>query len=124
MVKVELKNGIELILQETKLETLVTDADFVVTGEGRLDSQTVMGKVPVGVSKIAQKHGVPVLAFAGAVTQEAGLCNEYGIDAFFPIVRGVCTLEDAMKKENACGNLADTAEQAFRLIQRVQEVKR
>lgn len=117
----ELKNGISLILRETKLEEYIKDADYVITGEGRLDSQTVMGKVPVGVAEIAKKYNVPVLAFAGAVTPEAGLCNEYGIDAFFPIVRGICTLKEAMEYENAYNNLADAAEQAFRLIKAVRE---
>ncbi|MBO5364798.1 MAG: glycerate kinase [Clostridia bacterium] len=117
----ELKNGIELVLRETELERYVADADYVVTGEGRLDSQTVMGKVPVGVAKIAKKYRVPVLAFAGAVTPEAGLCNQHGIDAFFPILRRVSSLEEAMEKENAETNLTDTAEQVFRLIRSVEE---
>ena len=118
----ELKNGISLVLRETRLEDYIKNADYVITGEGRLDSQTVMGKVPVGVAEIAKKYHIPVLAFAGAVTPEAGLCNEHGIDAFFPIVRGICTLEEAMKLENACRNLSDAAEQAFRLIGAVREV--
>lgn len=118
----ELKNGISLVLRETRLEDYIKNADYVITGEGRLDSQTVMGKVPVGVAEIAKKYHIPVLAFAGAVTPEAGLCNKHGIDAFFPIVRGICTLEEAMKLENARRNLSDAAEQAFRLIGAVREV--
>ena len=58
----------------------------------------------------------PVIAFAGCVTEEASACNGAGIDAFFPILRGVVTLEDAMNTENAKHNLEKTAEQAFRLI--------
>lgn len=112
----ELKNGIALVLKETNLEEYIQNADYVITGEGRLDSQTVMGKVPIGVADIAKKYQVPVLAFAGAVTSDAGLCNDRGIDAFFPIVRGVCTLEEAMNYENARRNLSQAAEQAFRLI--------
>ena len=61
-----------------------------------------------------KKYGKPVLAFAGAVERDAGKCNEHGIDAFFPILRGVVTLEEAMKNENAKRNLADTAEQVYR----------
>ena len=75
-----------------------------------------MGKVPVGVAEIAKKHGKPVIAFSGCVTDEAKACNEYGIDAFFPILRGVVTLEEAMNPENAYRNMADTAEQVFRLL--------
>ena len=75
-----------------------------------------MGKLPVGVATIAKKYGKPCVAFSGAVSEDAGELNSYGIDAFFPILRSVCTLEDAMKKENAAKNLRDTAEQAFRLM--------
>ena len=115
-----LKNGIGLILTETALEDHVRGADFVITGEGRLDSQTVMGKAPSGVAGIAKKYGIPVLAFSGCVTREATVCNEHGIDAFFPIVRAAVSLEEAMNTENAYRNLADTAEQAFRLIKTVR----
>ncbi len=118
----ELKNGIELVLKETRLEEYIKDANYVITGEGRLDSQTVMGKVPVGVAKIAKKHRIPVLAFAGAVTPEAGVCNEYGIDAFFPILRRICSLDEAMKPSHAQQNLKDAVEQAFQLIKVVREV--
>jgi len=111
----KLKNGIRLILEKTHLEDYVKDADIVITGEGRLDSQTVMGKVPVGVAETAKKYGKPVIAFSGCVTKDAGICNEHGIDAFFPILRGVVTLEEAMKPDNAYANMRDTAEQVFRL---------
>ena len=83
------------------LEEKMKNADVVVTGEGRLDAQTVMGKAPVGVAALAKKYNAKVIAFAGSVAPEASVCNQAGIDAFFPIVRGVTTLEEAMKKENA-----------------------
>ena len=108
--------GIELVMRATELEKQIQDADIVVTGEGRLDAQTCMGKAPVGVAKAAKKYGKSVIAFSGAVTKDAGLCNEYGIDAFFPIIPAPCSLKDAMDSENAYTNLKNTAEQAFRLI--------
>ncbi|MCF0115450.1 MAG: glycerate kinase [Erysipelotrichaceae bacterium] len=108
--------GIELCLDAVKLEEDMQGADIVVTGEGRLDFQTAMGKAPVGVAKLAKKYGAKVLAFAGGVTKEARACNEAGIDAFFPVVRGVCTLEEAMNSDNARANVRDTAEQVFRLL--------
>ena len=108
--------GIELILDAVKLEEELKDADIVVTGEGRLDHQTAMGKAPVGVAKLAKKYGAKVLAFAGAVTEGAVACNEEGIDAFFPIVRGVTTLEEAMNPVNARKNMAATVEQVFRML--------
>ena len=89
---------------------------MVVTGEGRLDGQTAMGKAPVGVASLAKKYGKTVVAFAGSVTRDAVKCNEKGIDAFFPVIRGISTLEEAMDPKTAGQNLADTAEQVFRLI--------
>lgn len=111
-----LESGIKIILEETRLEQYIEDADIVVTGEGRLDGQTAMGKAPTGVAMLARKHQIPVIAFAGSVTKEAAECNANGIDAFFPILRSIVTLEEAMKPENAIANLEDTAEQVFRLM--------
>ena len=111
-----LESGIKIVLEETSLEKYMENADIVITGEGRLDGQTAMGKAPVGVACLAKKHNIPVTAFAGSVTKEAIACNQNGIDAFFPILRGVTTLEDAMKPENAKANMADTVEQVFRLL--------
>ena len=118
-----LQSGIDLVIAETALEEKIRDADVVVTGEGRLDSQSVMGKAPVGVARLAKKYGKPVIAFAGCVTEDARLCNAHGIDAFFPILRGVVTLDEAMDKENAACNLKATAEQAFRLFRCATEEK-
>lgn len=108
--------GIELILDAVGLEDELSGADVVVTGEGRLDFQTAMGKAPVGVAKLAKKYNARVVAFAGSVTKEATACNKEGIDAFFPILRGVCTLADAMDPVNARNNMIATVEQVFRLF--------
>ena len=75
-----------------------------------------MGKVPVGVAKLAKKYDCKVIAFAGGVTDDAKACNAEGIDAFFPIVRGVTTLEEAMDKETAKSNMAAAVEQVFNLL--------
>ncbi len=112
-----LESGITIVLDETRLEDYIKNADLVVTGEGRLDSQTVMGKAPIGVARLAKKHGKPVIAFSGCVTADAEVCNAHGIDAFFPIMRTVVTLEEALRAENAYENLVNTAYQVFRLIQ-------
>ena len=111
--------GIELVIGETGLERHIKDADLVVTGEGRLDGQSYMGKAPIGVAKLAKKYGKPVIAFSGCVTDDAVLCNEHGIDAFFPILRKPCTLQEAMNKDNAYKNLRDTAFQVFGLIKTI-----
>lgn len=111
-----LESGIKIVLEETRLEDYVKDADLVITGEGRLDGQTVMGKAPIGVARIAKKYNKPVLAFAGSVTPDAKACNDHGIDAYFPILRGIQTLQEAMDPENARQNMIDTVEQAIRLF--------
>jgi len=116
----ELTPGIDLIMKATGLEAHIKDADIVITGEGSLDRQSYMGKAPVGVAKLAKKYGKPVIAFAGAVTPGASICNEHGIDAFFPAVRTPCSLEEAMAPMNATANLSDTAEQVFRVINMIK----
>ena len=111
-----LKSGIQIILEEINLEAAIKNADIVVTGEGRLDSQTVMGKAPIGVAKLAKKYGKKVIAFSGCVTEDAEICNEHGIDAFFPVLRGITSLEEALDPANAYRNLSATAYQVFRLL--------
>lgn len=108
--------GIELLLDAVGLEEELSGADVVVTGEGRLDFQTAMGKAPVGVARLAKKYNAKVIAFAGSVTKEATACNKEGIDAFFPILRGVCTLAEAMDPVAARNNMTATVEQVFRLL--------
>ena len=111
-----LRSGVETVLEEIRLEEAIRDADLVVTGEGRLDGQTVMGKAPIGVAGLAKKYGKTVIAFSGCVTEDAEICNDYGIDAFFPILREVTTLEDALDPQRAYQNLEATAYQVFRLL--------
>lgn len=115
-----LESGIKIVLEETKLEDYIKNADIVVTGEGRLDGQTVFGKAPIGVARIAKKYDKTVLAFSGSVTNDAVACNDHGIDAFFPILRNICTLEEAMDIENAKANLTATVSQVFRLLKITQ----
>ena len=112
----ELIRGIDLIFSATDLDIYVQSADIVITGEGKLDGQTVMGKAPAGIAALAKKYGKPVIAFAGSVGNDASLCHSCGIDAFFSIVRGPVSLDEAMYRENAISNLANTAEQVFRAL--------
>lgn len=114
----KLEPGIDIVLETIALEKALLDADLVITGEGRLDEQTAMGKAPVGVAKLAKKHGKTVIAFAGSVTSGARECNKQGIDAYFPILRQITTLEEAMDHEQAAQNLADTTEQVMRLVRK------
>ena len=111
-----LEPGAAIVLRETGLETWIQKADIVLTGEGRLDGQTVYGKAPIAVARCAKRYGKPVLALAGSVRRDASECNKHGMDAFFPILREVITLEEALDAKEAKKNMSDTAEQVFRLI--------
>ena len=111
-----LSPGADLIIRETSLEEAVKNSDIVITGEGCIDGQTAMGKAPVRIAALARKHGRPVIAFCGAVRGGAELCLGKGIGAYFPVIRDVCSLRQAMDGSIARRNLADTAEQVFRCI--------
>ena len=108
--------GIGLVLKQIKIEKAIRDADVVITGEGCLDAQTVMGKAPAGIAGLAKQYQKTVIAFCGVRRNGAEICNENGIDAYFPILHEICTASEAMMPEYAEKNLSDTAEQVFRLV--------
>ncbi len=112
----DLQPGIGLVMDAVDMEKTMEGADLVFTGEGRLDGQTAMGKAPVGIAKLAKEHGAKVVALAGAVIEGAEKCNENGIDAFFPILRRIVTLDEAMDPKTAKENMVRTAEQVIRLV--------
>lgn len=116
-LQARLEPGIDLVMETLKLEEIIKNADFVITGEGRLDEQTAMGKGPAGIAGYAKKHGVKVIALAGSVTEGAGQCNNVGIDAYFSILTTIVDLPTAMLKNVATYNLMTTSEQLFRLIE-------
>lgn len=94
----------------------------MITGEGRIDSQTIHGKVPVGVAKVAKRYGKPVIGIAGSLTADVGVVHQHGIDAVFSVIYSVCSLEDALShaRENvrmAARNIAATL-QAGQALQR------
>jgi glycerate kinase len=103
----ELRQGIEIVTDALALDKHVADADLVITGEGRIDSQTVHGKVPVGVAKVAKRYNVPVIGIAGSLTADVGVVHDHGIDAVFSVIYKICTLEDALA--NAGENVRMTA---------------
>ncbi len=111
-----LESGFKIVSDITELENHIKKTDIVVTGEGKIDGQTVMGKAPIGVAALAKKYNKKVIAFSGIVSDDAEICNEWGIDAFFPILRKITSTENAIKTENAYKNLSDTAYQVFRLL--------
>ena len=106
-LQAELKPGVEIVLEHIDFETQVKDADLVITGEGRIDGQSVFGKAPVGVAAVARRYQVPVIAFAGSLGAGAEEVKKCGIDALFSVVNSPCTLSDAL--EHAAENLSSTA---------------
>jgi glycerate 2-kinase len=112
-----LQSGIDLVLDVIRFEEAVRDADLVITGEGRIDSQTVHGKAPVGLAKRAKAVAadVPVVAIAGSIGPDYEAVFEHSIDAVFSVVNGVVTLEEALA--NGSVNVEKTAENIARLLQ-------
>ena len=93
----ELRSGIEIVTQALHLEEHIHDCTLVVTGEGRLDSQSIHGKVPVGVASVAKKYHKPVIGIAGSLTSDVGVVHQYGIDAVFSVLNSIGTLEEAFR---------------------------
>ena len=112
----KLQSGAEVILNNAGFTTHAQDADLVITGEGRLDAQTAMGKAPATVARMAKRSGALVVAFCGSAAPDAEALNAEGIDAYFPILQAPCTLEHALHPENAAHNLFLTALQVFSLL--------
>ena len=116
----KMESGIDLVIEATGLEEHVKSADVVVTGEGRIDGQSYMGKAPVGVASIAKKHGKLCIALAGSVADDAVGLSEFGLDAIFSILSSPSSLEDAMNTENAKRNMENTARRVFGLIRKLR----
>lgn len=110
----ELRKGIDIVVEYSKLEEKIKGADFVITGEGSIDSQTRFGKTPYGVVSVAKKYGVPNITLAGNVSKDIEILYDYGFDAIFSIMQGVDNLDNALK--NGKVNLEKTAENIARLI--------
>jgi glycerate kinase len=109
------------LLPGVELAEALSGADLLITGEGRIDAQTAMGKAPAGAAKIAKRAALPVVAFSGSLGSGANAVNEAGIDAFFAILPAVIPLAEAMEKTHAAANLCATVEQALRLWQIAQK---
>lgn len=117
----ELRRGIEIVTDALHLDEHVKDADLVITGEGRIDSQTINGKVPVGVAKVAKRYNKPVIGIAGSLTADVGVVHEHGLDAVFSVIFTICSLEDAL--ENAGENVRLTARNVAAVLKAGQGIK-
>lgn len=91
-----LRPGIDIVTEALHLDALVADASLVITGEGRMDSQTIHGKVPVGVARVAKRYHIPVIGIAGSLTADVGVVHQHGVDAVFSVLYRICSLNDAL----------------------------
>lgn len=117
----QLRRGIEIVTDALRLDACVADADLVVTGEGRIDSQTIHGKVPVGVAKIAKRYNKPVIGIAGSLTADVGVVHQHGLDAVFSVIYTICSLDDALK--NANENVRMTARNVAATLKAGQQLR-
>ncbi|GAB4116560.1 MAG: glycerate kinase [Candidatus Caldatribacteriota bacterium] len=95
----ELRPGVEVVIEAVRLEETLKDADLVITGEGKVDNQTVYGKVPVGVAKVAKRYKIPVLAIAALIGDGAELVYQHGIDHLIKISEPPVKLTDPKTKK-------------------------
>ncbi|MDO5073735.1 MAG: glycerate kinase [Neisseria animaloris] len=110
---VVLKSGVQIVTETVKLAKILRDADLVITGEGRMDGQSIRGKTPIGVAKTAKIYGKPVVALVGCLGDGYEAVYGYGIDAVFPILRNSGSLADALA--NGYENLLSAAQNAAKL---------
>jgi glycerate 2-kinase len=103
----DIQSGVDIVLEAVRFEDHMMGAALVITGEGRIDKQTINGKTPIGVAKAAKKYNVPVIAIAGSISQDSHIVYNHGIDALLSIVPGVITQANAF--ENASLYMEQTA---------------
>lgn len=115
-LRAELLSGVQLILDTARLEEKLQGIDLVITGEGKLDGQTSMGKAPAGIAQLARNLRIPVIALAGDVSEGSSSLHDSGITAYFTIVGGPISLEKAMHPQITRENLKRTAEQLGRVL--------
>ena len=111
---VQLKAGVQIVLDNLKFAEQVKDADLVITGEGRMDAQSILGKTPIGVARTAKQFNRPVIAIAGCLREDYEVVYEHGIDAVFPIIRNLGDLPTILKQGEQ--NLISTAQNVARLL--------
>ena len=112
-LQAELKSGADLLLDISRFEERMTGADLIITGEGRIDRQSLMGKVPGKILQMGLSRGIPVIAIAGCVEDKA-LLLEAGLKGVYATMPDSMTLEEAMKPDIAKQNIRKTVLQIFR----------
>ncbi|WP_233113868.1 glycerate kinase [Aggregatibacter actinomycetemcomitans] len=111
---VELKAGVQIVLENLQLADKVRDADLVITGEGRMDAQSILGKTPIGVARTAKQFNKPVIAIVGCLREDYEVVYEHGIDVVFPIIRQLAPLSEILQQGRE--NLVSAAQNIARLF--------
>ena len=112
----QLESGVELIMDVLGVESEMKDADLVITGEGRIDAQTSMGKVPAGIASMAENFNIPVIAVGGSLSEDAYNLNRYGINAVFSIQNEPLSIEAAMDSKRTRANIEKNVEQIMKVL--------
>ena len=111
---VRLKSGVQIVMEATHLQDKISQADLVITGEGRMDAQSIAGKTPIGVARLAKELNKPVIAIVGSLREDYSVVYQHGIHAVFPIIRQLSSLDELLKQGKE--NLISTAENVARMI--------
>ena len=109
-----LKAGVQIVLDNLQLAQSVRGADLVITGEGRMDAQSILGKTPIGVARTAKQFNKPVIAIVGCLREDYEVVYEHGIDAVFPIIRQLADLSEILQQGRE--NLTSSAQNIARLL--------
>ncbi|MDN6294129.1 MAG: glycerate kinase [Alkalibacterium sp.] len=117
----EFQSGLSLLAEKGNLEQFIQDVDLVITGEGKFDDQSLGGKVPIGISRLAKKHSVPALLFAGKIDSDRTAIEEENLHALIPIVDAPMTLSEAM--ENGQPLLLKAVKRSMHLIDLIGKIK-
>lgn len=112
----ELRPGIDIMLEKLEFEDKLEGVDLVITGEGQIDFQSVMGKTPMGVGLASKKHNIPVIAISGSLGHNYHALHDCGIQSIFSVLNCPSTLEDAMNPIIAYENVKNTVQQIFNTI--------
>jgi len=99
-LQADLQRGIDIVLKAVHFDDVIKEADLVITGEGRIDRQTIYGKTPIGVAKAAKQYHLPVIGIAGSLANDSAVVHDHGIDALFSIVPGITSLSEAIQDAN------------------------
>ncbi len=116
----ELLPGVEIIFNKLNVENKIKDADILITGEGKMDFQSVMGKAPMGVSKLGKKYNIPVIGIGGSIMEEAYRMHDQGMTSLFSILNYPMSLDEAMENERAKHLIENNIEELFRLIKAIK----